>query len=409
MCVRCLGFVVLLWFPGVLHAQMATQQCAAPHLNEGYFVPKEDMYPHGTTLRYACDRGHKPAVEGWWATSICENGKWSHQPQCINEKACIHPTVPNAKHPDNSNSWYEEGSTITITCNNGYEPKATTVKCVNGTWSSAPVCDKSIDACDEPPQIPHAVIIDRGYQEVFAVGSRVQYECEGGYTTEGTNTQKSIICSSGSWSEGPICKSPNDCVEPPQIPHAVIIDRRYQKVFVVGSRVQYECEDGYTTEGTNTQKSIFCSSGSWSEGPTCRSPTSSGSNGGGSGHPFATIDKCGDIPAVPNGDVVQTGLRGLKYQCVNYYKLEGPDIVVCYRDGTWSQVPTCKAAFCSVDTNVYPQLKSVGVKYIKDGESERLECEDLWLTDHFSQAQCTDGRVKLSNCCNRFELKVGYC
>ncbi|XP_035798473.2 complement factor H-like isoform X2 [Amphiprion ocellaris] len=223
MCVRHLAFVLLIWFPAVLHAQKAEQPCLAPQLHGGDFIPKRETYPHEKQLIYTCDEGYKPTAEGWWATSTCENGQWSPKPQCIG------------------------------------------------------------------------------------------------------------------------------------------------------------------------------------------SPTSSGSNGGGSEHPFATIDKCGDIPVVPNGDVVQTGLRSLKYQCVNYYKLEGPDIVVCYRDGTWSQVPTCKAAFCSVDTNVYPQLKSVGVKYIKDGESERLECEDLWLTDHFSQAQCTDGRVKLSRCCNRLELIVGDC
>uniref|UniRef100_A0A3P8RXX1 Sushi domain-containing protein n=1 Tax=Amphiprion percula TaxID=161767 RepID=A0A3P8RXX1_AMPPE len=278
MCVRHLAFVLLIWFPAVLHAQKAEQPCPAPQLDHGYLVLEKE-----NQLTYACDEGYKPTAEGWWGTSTCENGQWSPKPQCIEEISCLPPTIINGNYFENPNGWYAEHRTITIKCDDGYELKGQPerIRCINGTWPPLPVCE--------------------------------------------------------------------------------------------------------------------------------RSPTSSGSNGGGSGHPFATIDKCGDIPAVPNGDVVQTGLRGLKYQCVNYYKLEGPDIVVCYRDGTWSQVPTCKAAFCSVDTNVDPQLKSVGVKYIKDGESERLECEDLWLTDHFSQAQCTDGRVKLSRCCNRFELKVGYC
>uniref|UniRef100_A0A3Q1F9K6 Complement factor H-related protein 1-like n=1 Tax=Acanthochromis polyacanthus TaxID=80966 RepID=A0A3Q1F9K6_9TELE len=406
MCMRCLGFVLLLWFPGVLHAQTAAQPCPAPRLNEGYFVPKLEVYSHGETLSYACDEGHKPAVEGWWATSTCENGKWSPQPQCINEKACFHPDIPNAAHPDNANSWYEERSEINIACDNGYEPKATTVTCVNGAWSSAPVCNKSVDACGEPPQIPHAVIIYRGHQEVFAAGSKVQYQCEGGYDTEGANTQKFIICSSGNWSEGPVCKSLDACGEPPHIPHAAIINQGQQKVFEAGSNVRYECEDGYTTEGTNTQKFIICSSGSWSEGPICRSSTSSGSNDGGHGHSFATIDRCGDFPVVQNGEVVQTGLRSLKYQCANYYKLVGRATVTCYRDGTWSVAPTCKAAFCSVDTSAHPELKSVGVKYIKDGESERLECTDVWRWTNYSEAQCTDGKVKRSRCCNWTQLNL---
>uniref|UniRef100_A0A3P8RZX0 Sushi domain-containing protein n=1 Tax=Amphiprion percula TaxID=161767 RepID=A0A3P8RZX0_AMPPE len=284
-----LAFVLLIWFPAVLHAQKAEQPCLAPQLHGGDFIPKRETYPHEKQLIYTCDEGYKPTAEGWWGTSTCENGQWSPKPQCIDEKSCLPPTIPNGYYIGNSHGWYAEHRTITVKCDDGYElnGQSERIRCINGTWPSLPVCESKF----------------------------------------GQYIQKALVI------------------------------KCYQNL------------DIFITFF------YFCIS----------------------------VDKCGDIPAVPNGDVVQTGLRGLKYQCVNYYKLEGPDIVVCYRDGTWSQVPTCKAAFCSVDTNVDPQLKSVGVKYIKDGESERLECEDLWLTDHFSQAQCTDGRVKLSNCKCHFQ------
>ncbi len=108
---RYLGFVLLVWFPGVHHgksikfnhlsfvlkitfqhsalllitvsAQSAEQNCDAPKLDHGYFVPEQETYSEGTKLTYACDNGRKPAVEGWWGTSTCENGKWSPAPQCI--------------------------------------------------------------------------------------------------------------------------------------------------------------------------------------------------------------------------------------------------------------------------------------------------------------------------------------
>lgn len=64
-------------------ARPATQFCRAPRLDKGYIVPQEERYDHESIITYACDSGHKPAVEGWWATSQCQNGVWSPVPQCI--------------------------------------------------------------------------------------------------------------------------------------------------------------------------------------------------------------------------------------------------------------------------------------------------------------------------------------
>lgn len=145
------------------------------------------------------------------------------------ESACFGPTIPNGKYPKNSNGWYEDGSTLTITCDGGFEHQnqINTTTCGNGKWSSAPVCESksatcltpvscstlffcfyswlfiftgSMSACSAPPKIPHAVII-HGYQEVFAAGSEVQYECEDGYTA---HTEKSV-CIQGNWTPVPTC------------------------------------------------------------------------------------------------------------------------------------------------------------------------------------------------------------
>ncbi|XP_038570845.1 complement factor H-like isoform X1 [Micropterus salmoides] len=206
MNIRYLG-LVLIWFPGVLHAQSAAQSCSAPKLDGGFFAPKQETYSHGTELSYTCDTGRKPVVKGWWATSTCQTGKWSHTPQCIDEAACLPPEMPNAKYTENQNGWYEDGHMIRITCEKGYEPKDqdVTAICRSGTWSSVSVCERSIQVCGEPPKIPHAVIIDQEYQEVFAVDSEVQYECEDGYTVEGADSKKSILCIAGNWTEGPPC------------------------------------------------------------------------------------------------------------------------------------------------------------------------------------------------------------
>ncbi len=60
----------------------------------------------------------------------------------------------------------------------------------------------------------------------------------------------------------------NACSAPPEIPHAIIVHREDKEVFVAFSKVQYECEDGYTAEEAG-KKNISCIDGKWTEGPTC--------------------------------------------------------------------------------------------------------------------------------------------
>ncbi|XP_071348373.1 complement factor H-related protein 1-like isoform X2 [Trachinotus anak] len=280
MSMRYLGFVLLVWIPGELHAQRSLQPCHAPRLDGGYFVPVQETYPHETELKYACDNGRKPVVGDWWATSKCQNGTWAPAPQCIDEKACIPPTIPNGKYVNNSQSWYEEGGVMRTKCDNGYEHKdrVATAKCKNGKWLTLPVCQKSDNACTEPPKVPHAVIIHQGYQEVYAVDTKVQYKCE----------------------------------------------------------------DGYTIDGAQTSKLIFCIAGTWGEGPTCRPSATSGSNEGEIQTQTTSITNCGEHPTIVNGDVVEINDMFLRFSCNSFYRRVGPEKVKCYADRTWSEVPTCK-------------------------------------------------------------------
>lgn len=63
---------------------------------------------------------------------------------------------------------------------------------------------ESPKACREPPNIPNAVIIHK-HQEVFDMGSEVEYQCRHGYVTQDKNTKKFISCNNGTWTEGQLC------------------------------------------------------------------------------------------------------------------------------------------------------------------------------------------------------------
>ncbi|XP_030578805.1 complement factor H-like [Archocentrus centrarchus] len=363
MCLRSLGFVLIL-FPGVLQAQ----GCDAPRLPHGYCLPQQETYSNGATITYACDNGYKPAVEMWWATSTCQHGTWYHEPQCIGESSCLPPTISNAKYPENLNSWYEDGSTLRITCEAGFEHKNqnTTITCENGNWSPVPVCEKSISACSAPPKIPHAVIINQGYQEVFAAGSQVQYHCEDAYTNVGQNT---IICEAGLWTTGPTCKT--------------LRGAGHGGSTVTGTEVSHTTPAGSGTQPGHTDSSE-------------QTETSLR---------FIAIDNCGQFPVIPNGVITETTRFSLKYECQHLYKLVGPATVKCIRSGMWSDLPVCRAAFCAVNTDDNPQYISVGTVYIPVGEEKRVECvkPHSWSFNHYSTVRCFNGRVEATECCNKLE------
>ncbi|XP_041804869.1 complement factor H-like [Chelmon rostratus] len=528
MCMRYPGFVLLLvWFPGGLHGQSAALPCPAPTLNGGYFVPEHETYAHETKLTYACENGRKPAAEGWWATSTCQNGKWSHEPQCIDENACIPPQIPNAKYTIRPNGWYEDGQSVRITCEAGYEGKDhdATALCRNGTWTSVPVCKRSTHMCREPPKIRHAVIIHRGYQELFAPDSEVQYECEDGYTVEGGDTKKSIFCMSGTWSDGPACSkriepgagqagsaevgtgggdptlsargtqpadrdtrpgtghggstvgatdgrhtsSVGSGTQPTEVPDQVpdmadpqLVEQMDDTLHLlaVGHNLQVDYwiyrgtrpgtghggstvggndgrhtssvgsgtqpadrgtrpgtgHGGSTVGGTDGRHTSSVGSGTQpadrgtrpGTGQGTGSSTTSGSHGRESNPIVMPVSYCGAHPVVPNGVVVQAERSFLKYQCNAFYTQVGLDTVVCHSDGSWSELPICKEAFCVLDPANYRGSNVVipAVEYLKEGEAKRISC--VWHT-HSSVFRCTNGRITLTHCCTDYDHRYRRC
>uniref|UniRef100_A0A672HGW1 Sushi domain-containing protein n=1 Tax=Salarias fasciatus TaxID=181472 RepID=A0A672HGW1_SALFA len=288
----CRRFVLLLCLAGVLHAQTAARSCLPPSLDRGYFFPDQSVFHHGSTLTYACEEGHRPAAEGWWAEATCQHGGWAPPPRCIDENACLPPAVPNAGHTGDPPAWYEEGSEITVTCDEGFELRGrdASARCVSGGWTPLPACEERSGVCGEPPEVPHAVVVSGEYRAAFAAGSRVQYECEAGFTTEDGSARQTVVCEAGSWTKTPTC-----------------------------------------SEG--------CFLTVWFFQDFHRSPSESGSS------------KCGQIPVVANGVVVQTERLYFRFQCASYYKQVGSDTVRCYSDGSWSQEPTL----------------NVGRKFLEDG------------------------------------------
>ncbi|XP_026230175.1 protein lingerer-like isoform X10 [Anabas testudineus] len=675
MWTRHLGLVFLLWFPDVLYAQSEGLPCTKPKLDDGYYFPAEEMYAHDRELSYSCNNGHKPVAEGWWATSRCQNGTWTPQPQCIDDNACNAPIIPNAKFTKPPAPWYKVGTTVRIRCDKGYEPQNQTVtaRCQDGAWTTLPICEKSLLTCSEPPKIPNAVIIRQGYQNVFAVDSTVQYECKNGFTPQEGDTKLKIVCLSGKWTDATNCtkerpgskqdgsvvrvagteqatsagqgtqargrhpdtghggsagghttsagretqvggggrhpdtgsgsagghttstgretqvggggRHPDTAYGGSAGGHTTSTGRgtqpggggrhpdtghggsagghttsagretqvggggrhpdtgsgsagghttstgretqvggggRHPDTAYGGSAGGHTTSTGRGTQpggggrhpdtghggsagghttsaGRETQVGgggRHPDTGSGSAGGHTTSTgretqvggrhpdtgysgsagghttstgrgtqvggrdPDTGSDGSAGGHTTSTgrgtqgggggrdpdtghggsagglttstgggasstssgskegevelrrvaINNCGAPPRVENGDVVQTQSMFLKYQCIDFYSLEGSDRVACYSNGQWSDVPTCRATYCSVDTDADRRFESVGVQFLRDGEEVPLECKKKrWTPNRWSMVRCTDTTLTFSDCCLWASIKVGNC
>ncbi len=62
---------------------------------------------------------------------------------------CTKPTIPNAIYTDSPNGTYQHGDVIRIKCDEGFEHKDhnATAKCVDGKWSTLPVCESKSVRC----------------------------------------------------------------------------------------------------------------------------------------------------------------------------------------------------------------------------------------------------------------------
>ncbi|KAM3604804.1 uncharacterized protein V6R79_016378 [Siganus canaliculatus] len=363
---RNLFFALLCCSAGALHAQSASKPCSAPTLTDGYFRPKRASFSHGSQLSYTCAAERKPVVESWWATVTCEDGSWSHEPRCIEKEACIPPVIPNAGYTRSQDGWYKQGHKIRIRCDPGYEHKlwTATALCVNGSWSTLPVCGKRDDACGMPPQIAHAIVINQKPQEVFAADSVVQYECEDGFTVEGDNSSLSVLCLAGSWEDGPTC--------------------------IKDTRPPSAGPDGSTT--------------------AAETASSTGSAEKDTSPVMIPVRQCGREPNHGFAYVEQRTVVSLKYRCIDHTEPVSFATVVCYSDKTWSKLPVCRGT-CVLDPDDHIDVRIPGNQFLWEDQQIPFLCVQ---EDHVSLFRCVNGRItrtqsqSASKPCSAPTLTDGY-
>ncbi|XP_075877002.1 complement factor H-related protein 1-like [Nelusetta ayraudi] len=377
--------ILLACSPGALRAQVRGSQCHAPRLDGGYFIPHRLVFDNGSTIIYACDEGHKPMADRWFVTSTCSDGDWSPRPLCVDAKACFLPEIPHARilQPD---AWYPEGDKIRIQCDEGYEEKNfdATAVCSDGIWISVPHCKRDPYACGPPPQIPHAVVIDQDYKDVFKLDSVVRYQCEDGYTMV-ESSHNNTICDYGNWTTGPTCRRTSGTGH------------------------------GGTTEDITVTRPDSGAGGTAGVATDTPGGAHSGSTDGGQSGPTENIPvhACGNPPLVSNGELVDRTDIVLRYKCVRYYTLgTQPNTVTCQRNGQWSSLPVCRANFCQLNPGFYLQehVTLNQAVFLNFGERKEIQCNYFKYNYYYtSSVHCNNGRVTWSPCCYPYDRRDYYC
>uniref|UniRef100_A0A8C6SCD2 Sushi domain-containing protein n=1 Tax=Neogobius melanostomus TaxID=47308 RepID=A0A8C6SCD2_9GOBI len=237
------------------------QNCSTPVIENGFFIREGDTLSHDTELYYSCDEDFKTVEGTWWATVTCQNGNWSSIPEC--DTACFEPEIPNANYT--AFQYVKNNEKIRIRCNTGYEDKKNMpmrfVKMDNG--QSYPSVKVKMDHwCGPPPQIPNAVIINHGYEEMFQEDAYVEYMCNSNFELETNNNRAN--CSYGQWLTLPSCrqKQTNQGRDPPATTGAVdILPPNFYKIILL-----YKCNYYYKLKG---KRIVRCANGHWTQPPTC--------------------------------------------------------------------------------------------------------------------------------------------
>ncbi|XP_053287418.1 complement factor H-related protein 2 [Pleuronectes platessa] len=168
---------------------------------------KNNLTPNSTfsyltcdKLYYTCNEGYKLVTSGWWAEAECHDRRWSVLHQCIENNTCGEVPVISNGEVRSLRSHHEEGESVTITCNKGFTGRVEQLTCRAGEWTSEGLSLTTICEPDaescSPPPKVQHTVVVDLYQREFLSGSDVTYQCRDRFQMEGDAT---IRCNDGNW------------------------------------------------------------------------------------------------------------------------------------------------------------------------------------------------------------------
>ncbi|XP_071492238.1 uncharacterized protein [Diadema antillarum] len=320
------------------------QNCQDPGTPAQGFQVGSPSYERGTTVTFQCNAGYTLIGA---SVITCSGGSWDREiPTC--EADCTDPGTPVNGAQSGS---YENGATLSFTCNPGFTlVGAAVISCLNGIWSNdVPVCEAD---CGDPGEFA-----DGTRTGGFGYGDTLTYDCNVGFTLVGA---KEISCTSSGWDNAqPECYA--DCGDP-----GPFVDGTRSGTFGYGDTLVYVCNSGFTLLGASQ---LSCTQTGWDNDP-----------------PVCYAD-CGDPGVFENG--VKTGGVGfgdtMTYTCNANFTLVGAREISCTAMGWDNDPPECYAD-CG-DPGVFANgTKTGGVGY---GDTMFYSCDEGFTLVGATEISCT--------------------
>ncbi|KAM9445652.1 C4b-binding protein-like isoform 2-T3 [Clarias gariepinus] len=282
--------------------------------NGKYTYPDGNLF--GATAVAECNEGY--SLVGQKTRNCRENGWDGRDPVCEAVKCEPPPTIQNGTY-DPIEEFYNYNQAVTYSCSKGYTLVGeSTITCLaNGSFPSPPQC--LIVKC-ETPNIANAIRVE-GKSPPYGYKDFVRYECNTGYTMEGTGY---LVCDLNGWNPPPPKCITVKCEPPPTIQNGTYDP--IAEFYNYNQAVTYSCSKGYTLVGEST---ITClANGSFPSPPQC------------------LIVKC-ETPNIANAIRVEGksppyGYKDfVRYECNKGYTMEGDGYLVCEVNGWNPRPPKC--------------------------------------------------------------------
>ncbi|NWT66601.1 CFAH factor, partial [Prunella himalayana] len=339
-------------------------------------------FRNGSKASFSCADGFQLVGKGNTKEIICTEGKWQSPPHCV-ERPCLPPPSvecadaprlqnPNLKIEREGKTIYLAGAGFKYVSRSGYMLNGSTeINCSMGKWTEAPSCLEM--PCGSVPKVANAEFEGRK-KNSYEPGETVRYQCDSGFLIVGS---PEIICRKGNWTAPPFCEDIS-CGAVPEIPNARVAGAP-QPRYLPGARVHYQCESNFQITGANY---VFCSNGQWSQPPVCR-----------------------DVRCDPPEEIAGGTIEGIrkskympgesaKYQCWKNFKMTGTSTVVC-KNGTWTELPTCKGNFslCGTPPAIQSgELLVFPLQEYKEGDTLEYQCPNFYILEGSPTITCRNGQ-----------------
>ncbi|NXX94416.1 CFAH factor, partial [Centropus bengalensis] len=341
-------------------------ECEMLTLPNGDFSPKEGKYHHGSVVTFTCANNYMRVGP---ASIQCYYFGWFPSPPVCkaNASGCgPPPEITNGSIAGGSVKWSRHGDRQQYECNSEFKMVGSKeIECVDGKWSSTPICIEDKMPCGSPSSIPNVVLHQQDQAE-FSHGDEVACGCK---QDSSSSRQMKIKCLNGEWKPLPLCADPSpQCAAPRNVRLANNLLYKTKKTGLPGV-IYYSC-----TPADKILKQATCVSGKWLPEIECTAEEST----------------CPPPPQVPGAQQMTAGRNykhGSKvaFSCLESFQLIGMKEITCI-DGKWQSPPRCVEKPClppqPLECADVSRLENQNLKIIKEGKTIYLAGAKLTYVPH---------------------------